>query len=49
MTEEIKDVKIKRSDSFRFIFPMLSDSINDFVDKESLILALEAIRLKKGN
>lgn len=48
MTEEIKDVKIKRSDSFRFIFPMLSDSINDFVDKESLVLALEAIRLKRG-
>jgi len=35
MTENKEIVKVKRSKSFLFVFPMLSESINDFLDNET--------------
>ena len=38
MSESKEIVKIKRTKSFLFVFPMLSDIITDFIDNETLEL-----------
>jgi hypothetical protein len=35
MTESKQEIKIKRTKSFLFVFPMLGDTVNDFLDIET--------------